>query len=143
MQSEQRYRGAAQLAETARASAIAAHDDARAVRCGEAWAAFVTAANHARLAARWRINAAADRQTAAQPPANADLWTPRFVRAAPRADLAAQWEARVREAQRIAAAHERAAEEWGERGEQLAAAQSASVQQTANRARRPGSEQSS
>jgi hypothetical protein len=136
MLSEQRYRSAAQLAETARASAIAEQDDARAVRCGEAWAAFVTAANHAKLATRWRLNAAADRQTAAQPPANADLWTPRFARAAPRTDLAAQWDERVQQAQRVAAAHERAAEEWGELGAQLETAQPAGAH------RRSDSEQS-
>jgi hypothetical protein len=110
MLSVARYEGEASMAATARD--IAKTDEERVLN-DQAWAAYSTAARHARLAQRWSQQAAADRQMAAQPP-KPNLSRVQLAAAQPNQ---AQLAARADSSAAIAARHVVAAEQQAEAGQ--------------------------
>ena len=130
MQSQNRYRAEADMMATARRVATT---DAAAELADQAWAALITAANHAGLAARWRTVAAQERQTAAALNQPRDAYAMRYAPRQP-TEMAAAWTERAAQSQRIALAHEQAAAEWGDSGAALSA-QAATAQRLGDRHR--------
>jgi hypothetical protein len=105
MLSEARYQGEAEMAATARDTAP--NDEARQLY-DQAWAAYATAARHARLSLRWANQAAGDKQVAAQAPLPGSGFAPG---AATMTGTAFQLRRKAEESAVIAARHVREAEQ--------------------------------